>query len=364
MAARRPLHCALLGLRHPHSAALLATLDRLPEIGAISLWEDAPGAASAAELPGSRKVRLISGDLTAVLERSGADFATVCVRPDLGAALARRVFAAGLHLLTEKPVGLASADILPLIRAAKRSGLHASVLYPNRLHPVVQEARRLCQAGELGPLITLEGRFLTTQVGFRDPRSWLFQRRRAGGGILTWLGCHYLDLLQYVSGDEVTAVSAQFARRSGEAIDVEDSAALTLRFRSGAVGTFHAAYALAFSGGGYMNATGSDAYLACNGRRGRVVWPCLHESRLDIELPGDPQPVRSRPLPLPAGETAGSYCRTALVRAFVAALHGKAEAPAPLSAALRTARLIEAAHRAHATGRRVRVIPTEPRIGK
>ena len=61
------------------------------------------------------------------------------------------------------------------------------------------------------------------------------------------------------------SVAAQIATRSGEDIDVEDVAALSLGFASGAVGTFHAGYMLSMSGGGYHNAGGYDTYVGVNG---------------------------------------------------------------------------------------------------
>ncbi|MBI4622243.1 MAG: Gfo/Idh/MocA family oxidoreductase [Verrucomicrobia bacterium] len=348
------MKCALLGLTHPHSGALLATLEALPDIGGVVLWENAAGAASAAAIPRSRKVEAVASDLRAVLGRDDLDFAIVCVRTDQAAGLARKVVMAGKHLLAEKPVGLTSAEIAGVMRTAERARVQAAVLYVNRVHPVVVEARRLCRAGALGPMLSYEARFITTQVRFRDPGSWLFRRRHAGGGILSWLGCHYLDLLQYISGDEVTTVSASLARRSGEKIDVEDSAALAFRFRSGAVGTFHAGYALAFSGGGYMNPAGNDSYLACNGRDGRLVWPSQQVPQLHIESAGR-RPIRDKTFRFGAGLTGAGFCREAFVRQFVGAMRGENESPAPLSAALRTALIIEAAAQADRSGCTARI---------
>ncbi len=95
---------------------------------------------------------------------------------------------------------------------------------------------------------------------------------QSGGGILSWLGCHYIDMIRYVTGDEVVAVSAEVATRSGEAIDVEDVAILSLRFRSGAVGSLHAGYMLALSGSGYHNKAGYDTYGGFSGQLGRITW--------------------------------------------------------------------------------------------
>ena len=126
--------------------------------------------------------------------------------------------------------------------------------------------------GVVGPLISVEMRMITTQVQFRDPQHWLFRAEHAGGGILSWLGCHYIDMMRYITGDEIVSVAAETATRSGEQIDVEDVAVLSLRFRSGAVGTLHTGYMLALSGGGYHNRSGYDTYVGVNGRMGRIHW--------------------------------------------------------------------------------------------
>ncbi len=352
------MKAALLGLAHPHAGILLATLDLLPEISEICLWDpDAPGIA--ASLPAAAKVVQVSTDLDAVLGQHDLVFAVVCVPTDRAAALARRVLQAGKHLLAEKPAGFTSAEIAAVEEEAARAGLTASVLYPRRFHPCMVAARELIQAGKLGPLLSVEARFLTTQVRFRNPQSWLFRRRESGGGILPWLGCHCLDLIHHLTGDEIVAVSAQLAIRSGEAIDVEDTAALTLRLRSGAVGTFLAGYALANAGEGYLNRAGNDSYLGINCRNGRVVWPDL-APRLVIESPPGPgqAAVREVTLPNPDSPAYGGAAGETFLRQFIAAVSGRAAPPTTLRDALRTARLIEAAAESSRTGRLVAIDPT------
>jgi len=344
------MHATLLGLSHPHSGALLATLENLREVHRVTLWDaNLRAVEKNTALPRSRKVASVTADLDVAL--AVCDFAIVCVRHDHSAALARRVIASGKHLLAEKPVGITCAEIAAIHHAAARAGVVASVLYPRRSHPCAVAMRRQVKLGELGPLLSLEARFLATQVRFRNPRSWLFRRRQAGGGILLWLGCHYLDLLQYVSSDEITGVAARLATRSGARVDVEDTAALALEFRSGAVGTFHASYALAFSGGGYLNAAGYDAYLALNGRAGRIVWPGV-APRLLVELPSgvDQKQFRARETSSYAGAYGDSF-----VRQFLAAVRGEGEPPATLADALRTMRIIKAAETSARTGRFTRI---------
>lgn len=353
------MRAALLGLSHPHTDILLTTFENMPEITGVVLWDEDPLLVAKTKLALRPKVSLTTANLDQALDQTDVQFALVCVRNDRAYAVAQRVIAAGIHLLAEKPVALTSKQILSLQEAAEQKGVVASVLYSRRAHPCMVAARKMLRAGALGKLTSMETRFLTTQVRFRNPRHWLFQRQHSGGGILLWLGCHCLDLLHHVPDDEITEVSGFLATQSGESIDVEDTATLALKFRSGAIGTFHASYSLAFSGQGYVNAKGYDSYLAFNGRQGRVVWPSL-DPQLQIEAPpqAGQSAIRQETFVLPESKSYGGVFGEVFIRWFIAATQGRAVPPATLADALRTARVIEAAELSAQTGRAVQVVST------
>lgn len=345
------LKVALLGTDHPHALLLLRTLHNLREIGEVLVWKESPRAPSRGVAGG--KVGIVTTDLGAILQRTDVDFAIVCVRHDLAARVAMQALRTGKPVLMEKPAGLNSRELTRLAAFARRRKLPVGVLYGQRAHPAVQVARREVAAGHLGRLLTVEARLVTTQVRFRDPRSWLFRRPAAGGGILTWLGCHYLDLIPFITGDEIVAVSADLATLSGESIGVEDVAVLTLRFRSGAVGTLHTGYLLAGRGSGYRNPAGFENYLACSGRKGRLVWRGMKSRTLLLEAePGGKTPGRRRMrFRVPASDSYGGAIGERFMRRFIAALRGEAELPATLEDALRVMRVLEAAHRSARTRR-------------
>jgi len=350
------MKAALLGLTHPHTEVLLTTLVNLPEITAVSLWDADPAIVVLTELRRRPKVTFAGTDLDRILAQPDLDFAIVCVRADQAAEIASRVVAAGKHLVAEKPVGLHAADIAALASAAARAGVVASVLYVRRAPPCALAARRSVESGALGPFLSLESRFLTTQVRYRQPDSWLFRREQSGGGILTWLGCHCLDLLHFITGDEIAEVSAQLAIRGGKEIDVEDTAALALRFRSGAIGTFHAGYTLAHRGAGYVNRAGNDSYLAINGRSGRVVWPDL-EPRLCFELQpvADESPRHEETYDFPPSSSYSGASGDTFFRQYLAAIRGAGPPPTTLADAVRTAQVIAAARLSADTGQTVRL---------
>src|SRR5439155_26719228 len=106
----------------------------------------------------------------------------------------------------------------------------------------------------------------TSSVTSRDPRSYLFSDAVSGGGILHWLGCHWIDLFLHFFREPVVAVSALTGTLSGEPIDVEDVAAVSLRFAGGALVSLHA---------GYLTPRGEaagDSALRLYGRQGWAAW--------------------------------------------------------------------------------------------
>jgi len=269
-----------------------------------------------------------------------------------------RTLEAGKHILAEKPLGRTATDTKRVVEAAERAGLQVGISYTNRYHPIVQRARDLVHQGVIGALTSVEVRMLTTKVGIRDPKQWLFQKSVAGGGILAWLGCHFIDLMRYVTGDEIISVAADVATRSGEDIDVEDIAALSLRFRSGAVGSLHAGYTMAFSNWGERRMRGYDMYLGFNGREGRVFWDrtelptSLHvESTLGA---WQDAPIWEFTVPsLPESPAYGGVHGEEFVRDFIRAAQGNGQVPASGRDALQVARVIDAAYESSRTGRRV-----------
>jgi len=359
------MRALLAGLSHPHSLAHLRTLSQTPEIDAILLWDTDERKLASDEVRNTPKVVAVNTDLAWLLTKHDADFALVAVRNDRMPAVCQQIAGEGVHLLVEKPIGNSPAAIGEVITAADRAGVRLGVCYPNRCHPLAEEAKRAVDAGILGPLMTLHMQLLTTQPRFRNPNHWLFNKKEAGGGILPWLGCHYLDLMRFITGDEIVTVSAHCATRSGagvgvEAIDVEDVAVLNLTFASGAVGSLHVGYVLALSGAGYENRQGYATHAEFCGQSGRLGWSgdTIFPPHLRIES-SHPDwaaaPHREFHADLsPSTAYAGAHGLTFL-RRFVQAIRDNSPLPARGEDALAVARVVEGAYSSNATGQRMNI---------
>jgi predicted dehydrogenase len=365
-----PLSAALLGLQHPHSDTHLQTLLRIPEVAQVIVWDSDAAAICGflakqsalhqtdySPLAGSKVVAATS-DLAELLAHDWS-FAIGALRTDHATTIYPQLFAAGRHLLAEKPLGRDSQEAAFLVDQARAANVKLGVCYVNRANPVVQAARQIVAEGLLGPLISVEARAITTQVQFRNPGSWLFDRKLSGGGMLSWLGCHQLDMIRFITGDEIAEMMAHIATRSGEAITVEDVATCSFQLRSGALGSLHTGYMMALSGGGYHNKQGYDNYFAVNGRTGRLFWSspgAPTEFYVESAHPtwaGAPQRTfRYNLAPSPA--YLGVYGEH-FVQEFVHAIHGEGALPASGEDALQIARIVDAAYASSESGLRVSI---------
>lgn len=348
---------ALLGIEHPHSRAHLRTLQQLPEVEAIVLWDENEEALNAVVETDGQKIEATFTDLDALLAREDFLFVIAAIRNDLGPDIFIRTLEAGKHLMAEKPIGKSAADTERVLAVAERMGLQLGVCYQNRANPVIQDAHNVIHEGLLGPLMSVELRMITTQVQFRNPQHWLFNQQHAGGGILSWLGCHYIDMIRYVTGEEIISVSAEVATRSGEEIDVEDTATLSMRLQSGTVASLDAGYMLALSGSGYHNKSGYDTYAGFNGRLGRMTWTSagqpteIYVETTHPDWAGAPQ--RTFKYEYGISPAYGGVYGEEFIRNFIQAAQGKSQPLTTGQNALTVARVVDAAYESSRTGTRV-----------
>lgn len=142
---------------------------------------------------------------------------------------------AGLHVCTEKPMATRWADGLAMVKACDDAGVRLFVVKQNRFNSTLQLVRRQLQAGRFGQLA-----MVAVNVFWQRPQSYYDQDGWRGtwefdGGALMNQASHYVDLLDWLVGP-VESVSASIATL-GRSIEVEDTAALQLRWRNGALGT-------------------------------------------------------------------------------------------------------------------------------
>ena len=233
-----PLRIAIVGTEHAHSRSYQEILTQLSSARITAFLDDGGTIISALQ------DRPRYDDLEALLEKEPFEAAIVTVPPDQAPDVLVRLAAAGKHMLCDKPVCRTAAEMQQVLSAVERHGVRFAAGYPNRFRPVQERAKALIQQGRLGTVFALQASLFTTSVSARGADSYAFKKARSGGGILSWLGCHFIDMLLDITDRPVTGVKGFVATLGGDDIDVEDAGTLTIQFEGGAIADLMAGYTM------------------------------------------------------------------------------------------------------------------------
>jgi predicted dehydrogenase len=343
------LRFAQAGVMAIHAAMYRETLGLLAdEIELVGFYDPAPDAVRPHVRPDHQELPFFPS-VAALVEQARPDALLVSAPNVEMPGLALPAVEAGVHVWMEKPCAATADQLLPIAAAVERHGLVFASGYSWRFHPVAQQIRAAVNGGLLGQLYAIEVRFVTTSVRRRGSGNWGFQRSISGGGILNWLGCHWFDLMRYLTGAEVTRVAAIEANVGGEAIDVEDAAAVSLLFDNGVIGSLHT---------GFFTPGDNELWVGLRGAEGWVRWD-LDANACTIKSTRPEwaaAPVRSFGLPLAQLPGYGAE-GLLLLRAFAAAIRGAGESGSTIHDAIATLRIIEAAHASASNGQTTALVP-------
>ncbi len=155
-----------------------------------------------------------------------------------------RSFAAGKHVLCEKPMALSSAECERMISAGRQAGKRLMIAYRCHFEPYNLRAMALMRDGAVGAIRHIET-FQTYRMGPTSPAdNWRVVRSLAGGGPLEDYGIYGLQAALYLSGELPAAVRAKTEQPADDPRFSQIFATVTteLTFPSGAEATLHTSY--------------------------------------------------------------------------------------------------------------------------
>lgn len=185
-------------------------------------------------------------DLDEMLASGTIDAVDICTPHDLHADQSIAAATAGLHVFVEKPMSCSVADSERMVAAADAAGTVLMVGQVLRFLPSNLAARELIVAGGLGEIWSARAdSWMPVTLLKQEPLGldgWARDRERAGGGVLSMLGTHHIDLFRYFFG-EVDAVWARtWTDNPWFTNGLEDRAVATLQFQSGTVAHISSGY--------------------------------------------------------------------------------------------------------------------------
>jgi predicted dehydrogenase len=203
----------------------------------------AQSAASAADLLGFRRP---AADWRELVEDPAIDLIDICAPNYLHCEMALAALRAGKHVYCEKPLANDVRGALEVARAAETSGRCCAIGFNYICNPLLQLARELIASGELGAVVSFNGRYLEDYMSDpHAPHTWRCERRLAGAGALADLGSHLINLAHLLIGpiarvagalETVHRERARVGEGRARAVENEDSAHVLVEFASGVRG--------------------------------------------------------------------------------------------------------------------------------
>lgn len=345
-----PFRLAFLGVDHPHGSGWRETLAQLgDEIEIVALVPRFNGATASLEEWLAHVPRFAT--VEELIAWGAFDGAIVCLPNNEGPAAIVQLANAGRHVLAEKPAASSAEDFRPAMAAIEASGVVFQSGYMWRYDPGAERLREMVRDGRFGKLISIEMSFVTSDVRRRGPDHYLFDQATSGRGFFNWLACHWLDLLLYLTGENVVGVTARVGRFGAVDVLVDDGGVAILDLAGGGIATFLGGYWLPrWTGESHWSLRGSERW---------VHWqPSRPGTGGVLEIHG-PQPqflAMDETFTLPADPTPGygGQRNVRLVRDWIeSASSGRATCRNTPRSTMATLELLDAIYRASEEGRRV-----------
>jgi predicted dehydrogenase len=177
---------------------------------------------------------------------------------------------AGIHVICDKPLTVSLAEAKKMQAAVEKSGRIFALTHNYTGFPLVRRMREMAQNGELGEIRLVHSEYpqdwltVAAETMGNKGAEWRTDPKRSGaGGSLGDIGTHAYNLADFVTGLELSELSADLTSFvPGRRLD--DNAQITLRYANGARGAIWASQVAPGNENGLM--------LRVYGTKGGVHW--------------------------------------------------------------------------------------------
>src|SRR5205814_6390957 len=108
---------------------------------------------------------------------------------------------------SDKPLAMTAAESRGLLDAAARAGVIHAVTFNYRGNPLVQQAREMIAAGDIGPVHFVHGQYLQDWLLEETDFSWRLEPEKGGArSAVGDIGSQWWDLVQDVVGQRIVEV--------------------------------------------------------------------------------------------------------------------------------------------------------------
>jgi len=256
-----------------------------------------------------------------------------------------KALSAGAHVLVEKPMAPTAAAARKMVDAAAKARRVLMVAMQQRLGGIERAIKEAVTSGAIG-----RPHFIRARLSRGGPESWAPGQKwfttasEAGGGAMLDLGVHVADLAIWIMG-EVDSVSGQVGMLVKQ-IEVEDTGAMIMQFKSGAIGVVEASWS------SMPPLSAIEIYAS----EGRVMAGYPRQDISILKADGSPAPGFSREEVMSRFDPRDLLAPfRELAANFVGAIQGRVKPSPDGNDGLRAVEAIEACYRSSRTGSRIKL---------
>jgi predicted dehydrogenase len=154
-------------------------------------------------------IATIATDYRDVLRDPAIDAVDICTPNAQHFPMVKDALHAGKHVICEKPLGTTVAEGQELTLLAERQGVRNGVCHNLRYYPMVQQMRRMCEAGDLGEILVVQGTYFQDWLLYDTDWNWRVDTKASGPSrCMADIGSHWFDMAEHVTGLRVTSLCA------------------------------------------------------------------------------------------------------------------------------------------------------------
>ena len=148
-------------------------------------------------------------DYRDLLRDPSIDAVHICTPNAQHFSMAQDALQAGKHVICEKPLATRVEEGAELVSLAARQGVRNCVCHNLRFYPMVQQMRRMCEDGDLGEILIVQGTYSQDWLLYDTDWNWRVDSGAGGPSrCMADIGSHWFDMAEHVTRLRVTSVCA------------------------------------------------------------------------------------------------------------------------------------------------------------
>lgn len=185
----------------------LETVRRLGNVEVVALTDKFAAKENAEQM----NVPNYFADYREMIDTMNLDVVHICTPNSTHFEIAMYALEHGVNIILEKPMTTSVEEAKILLAKAEETGLVCAINFHNRFYPMTNHMMNIIRDGELGDVFSISGSYTQDWLLFETDYSWRLETAVSGDTrVIADIGSHWMDLAEFVSGQKITEVCADF----------------------------------------------------------------------------------------------------------------------------------------------------------